>query len=231
MEKRYQTLNNIAEKEMQEAGSAHDIDHVMRVYNLCIYLARDELNVDLDVLKTSVLLHDIARVKEDKDDSGNTDHAILSSEISEEILRDLDYSETKIGQVKHCIATHRFRSDNEPRTKEAKILYDADKLDVIGAIGIARSFIIAGQYGERIYSNVPIDNYVKENLIDGKRNGRIKNISKHAPNIEFETKFKYIPDKLYTLKAKEHAKQRIQYMEHFFERLKKDIKFTSSKLE
>jgi len=225
MEKRFQTLKNIVEKEMQEAGSAHDIDHVLRVYNLCLYLARDEPNVDLDVLKTSVLLHDIARVKEDKDDSGNTDHAVLSAEIAEEILRNLDYSETKIGQVKHCIATHRFRSNNKPRTKEAKILFDADKLDVIGAIGIARSFIIAGQYGERIYSSVP-DDYIKENLVDGKRNGRIKTISKHAPDIEFETKFKYIPDKLYTLKAKELAKQRIQYMEHFFERLKKDIKFT-----
>jgi uncharacterized protein len=226
MEKRYQTLKIIVEKEMQEAGSAHDIDHVMRVYNLCLYLARDEPHVDYDVLKISVLLHDVARVKEDKDDSGNTDHAVLSAEMAEEILRELDYSERKIGQVKHCIATHRFRSDNEPKTKEAKILFDADKLDVIGAIGVARCFIIAGQFGERIHSSVPIDDYIKENLVDGKRNGRIKTTSKHAPNIEFETKFKYIPDKLYTLKAKELAKQRIKYMEHFFERLKKDIKFT-----
>ena len=226
MEKRYRALKIIAEKEMQEASSAHDIDHVMRVYNLCLYLARDNPNIDLDVLKTAVLLHDIARVKEDKDDSGNTDHAILGAELAEEILRDLDYSERKIRQVKHCIASHRFRSDNEPRTTEAKILFDADKLDVLGAIGIARSFIIAGHFGERVYSSVPIDDYVKENLVDGKRDGRITTISKHAPNIEFETKFKHIPDKLYTLKAKEIAKQRIKYMEHFFKQLTKDIMFT-----
>jgi len=223
MEKRYQRLKNIAEKEMQEASSAHDINHVMRVYNLCLYLAKDEPDVDLDVLKTSILLHDIARVKEDKDDSGKTDHAVLSAEMAEEILREFNYSERKIEQIKHCIVAHRFRGDIEPRTKEAKILFDADKLDVIGATGIARSFIIAGQYGERIHSNVPINDYIKENLVDGKPNGRIKIISKHAPNLEFELKFKHIPDKLYTSKAKEFAKQRMEYVEQFFERLKREI--------
>jgi len=226
MEKRYQALKNIAEKEMQDASSAHDIDHVMRVYNLCLYLARDEPNVDLDVLKISALLHDIARVQEDEDDSGNTDHAILSAEMAGEILRTLDYPERTIGQVKHCIVSHRFRSHNRPRTKEAKILFDADKLDVIGAIGIARCFMIAGQYGERLYSNVSIDEYVKDNLVDGKRNGRIKIISQHAPNIEFETKFKHIPDTIHTAKAKQLAQRRLDYMEHFFERLRNDIEFS-----
>lgn len=100
---------------------------------------------------------------------------------------------------------------------------DADKLDVIGAIGIARSFILAGEYGQKIYSDTPIEKYIKENLIGGKSNGRIKDPSKHAPNIEFETKFKRIPNKLYIRKAKEIAKQRLEYMKQFFERLRKEI--------
>ena len=219
MEEIYRKLKEIVEKELKEASPAHDINHVMRVYNLCLHLAKYEPDVDLDVLKTAALLHDIARVKEGQD----VDHAVLGAEMSEKILRELAYSEEKIKLIKHCIIAHRFRSGNEPKTKEAKILSDADKLDVIGATGIARSFILAGEYGQKIYSDTPIDEYIKENLIGGKSNGRIKDPSKHAPNIEFETKFKHIPNRLYTRKAKEIAKQRSEYMKQFFERLKREI--------
>lgn len=222
MEEKYQRLKKIAEKEL--SCSAHNMEHVIRVYYLSLYLAKDEADVDLDVIKTAALLHDIARVKEDEDNSGNIDHAVLGAEMTEEILKDLDYSQQKIEQIKHCIISHRFRSGNEPKTKEAKILFDADKLDVIGAIGIARSFIIAGQYGERMYSDVPIDEYIEENLVGGKPDGRIRDISKHAPNIEFETKFKHVPDRLYTPKAKEIAKRKMEYMKQFFETLRRELK-------
>jgi len=219
MEEKYRKLKETVNNELKEASPAHDINHVMRVYNLCLHLAKYESDVNLDVLKTAALLHDIARVKEGQD----VDHAVFGAEISEKILRELAYPEEKIKLIKHCIISHRFRSGNEPKTKEAKILSDADKLDVIGATGIARSFILAGEYGQKIYSDTPIDEYIKENLVDGKSNGRIKDPSKHAPNIEFETKLKHIPNKLYTRKAKEIAKQRLEYMKQFFERLKREI--------
>ncbi len=67
----------LVEKEL--SCSAHSMDHVVRVYNLSLHLAENE-NVDLDVLKASALLHDIARVKEDNDHTGKIDHAILSSD-------------------------------------------------------------------------------------------------------------------------------------------------------
>jgi len=226
MEEKYRKLKEIAEKALREASPAHDINHVMRVYNLCLHLAKHEPDVDLDVLKTAALLHDIARTEEDKKGhihELNVDHAILGAEMSEKILRELAYPEAKIKQITHCIATHRFRSGNEPKTKEAKILSDADKLDVLGATGIARSFTIGGECGQKIYSDTPIDEYIKENLVGGKSNGRIKDPSKHASNLEFETKFKHIPDKLYTQKAREIAKQRLEYMKQFFERLKMEI--------
>lgn len=221
MEEKYQKIKEIVEKEL--SCSAHNIEHVMRVYNMCLHLAKDESDVDLDILKTSALLHDIARAKEDKDDSGNIDHAILGAEMAENILKDFGYSNDKIEAVKHCIIAHRFRSGNEPKSKEAKILFDADKLDVIGSIGIARSFIIAGQYGEKMFSNVPVDEYIKDNLVDGKPNGRIKVIAKHTPNLEFETKFIHIPNKFYTIKAKMIGEQRISFMKQFFDILNKDI--------
>jgi uncharacterized protein len=93
----------------------------------------------------------------------------------------------------------------------------------LGATGIARSFTIGGENGQKIYSNTPVDEYIKENLFDGKPNGRIIDPSKHASNLEFETKFKHIPDKLYTRRAREIAKERLEYMKQFFERLKREI--------
>jgi len=222
MEEKYSKLKEIVENEMRGASPSHDITHVMRVYNLCLRLAGHEPDIDLGVLKTSALLRDIARAEEDHSDK-NIDHAILGAELSEKILRDLAYPEEKIKHVTHCIAAHRFRSGNKPRTKEAKILSDADKLDVLGATGIARSFIITGDLGQKFYSDTPINEYTKENLVGGKHYGRIKDVSKHSSNLEFETKFRYIPNQLYTQEAKEIAKQRLEYMKRFFERLKKEI--------
>lgn len=99
--------------------SAHNLDHVFRVYNLCLLLSKFESNVDLEVLIPSALLHDIARVEESEDKTGEIDHAVLGSEIAEGILKKLEYKEEKIEKIKHCIITHRFRTGNEPKTIEA----------------------------------------------------------------------------------------------------------------
>lgn len=160
MEEKYQKLRKIVEEEMKEASPAHDMSHVMRVYNMCLHLTKYESDVDLDVLRTAALLHDIARTKEDKKGHIHVlsvDHAILGAEMSEKILKELAYPAEKIEQIKHCIIAHRFRSGIEPRTKEAKILSDADKLDVLGATGIARSFTIGGECGQKLCSDTPVD--------------------------------------------------------------------------
>jgi uncharacterized protein len=222
METKYQKIEEIVAREL--SCSAHAMEHVMRVYNLCLHLAKYELNVDLDVLKTAALLHDIARVKEFNDKTGSIDHATLGAEMSDKILRTLGYSEEKIAHVKHCMVAHRFRGKVKPQTKEAKILFDADKLDVLGAIGVARSFMIAGQYGQKIYSNISIKQYLKDNVAGEKPDGRVREISKHTPNLKFELKFKRVPERLYTQKAREIAKERLRFMENFFEKLKMEIK-------
>ncbi|OIO47435.1 MAG: phosphohydrolase [Parcubacteria group bacterium CG1_02_40_82] len=223
MEEKLQKIKEIAQREMKEAESAHDFLHVMRVYNLCLHLAKTDPDVDLEILKAAIFLHDIARVKEDSDASGKIDHAIFSAKMAQKILRNLDYPEEKIKQIEHCIVAHRFRSGNEPQTKEAKILFDADKLDVLGTIGIARSYTMAGRYGEKMYLDVSIAQYVKENLVGGKEGGRIKVISKHAPNLEYELKFKRIPDRLYTKEAKRIARDRLKFMDQFYKRFKKEM--------
>jgi uncharacterized protein len=200
--------------------SAHNLDHVFRVYNLCLLLAKYEKDVDLEILIPSALLHDIARVEESQDKTGEIDHAVLGSVIAEDILRNLEYEEDKIDKIKHCIIAHRFRAGNEPNSIEAKILFDSDKLDVIGASGIARTFMLAGQFGQRLTVNGPLNDYLKSNTVE---NGRLKDVSKHTPFIEYEVKFKKIPDKLYTKKAKEIGKERLDFMERYFDRLKLEI--------
>lgn len=222
MEAKYQKIEKTVAREL--SCSAHAMEHVMRVYNLCLHLAKHELNVDLDVLKTAALLHDIARVKEFNDKTGSIDHSALGAEMAEKIVGTLGYSEEKIAHVKHCIAAHRFRGKVKPQTKEAKILFDADKLDVLGAIGVARSFMIAGQYGQKIYSDISIQEYLKDNVVGEKADGRVRDISKHTPDLEFELKFKHVLERLYTQKAREIAKERVQFMENFFEKLKREIK-------
>jgi uncharacterized protein len=226
MEKEYQRLKAIVEKEMKGASPAHDIDHVMRVYSMCLKLAKRYPNVDLKILKTSALLHDIARLREDEDGHSHSlkvDHAVLGAEMSAEILRKLGYSDERIEQVTHCIRAHRFRGENQPITLEAKLLSDADKLDVLGATGVARSFTIGGECSQRIYSGIPVDEYVKKNFVGGKVDGRIIDPSEHSSNLEFETKFKRVPEKLYTEEARKIAEQRLGFMEQFFDRLKKEI--------
>lgn len=201
--------------------SAHNLDHVFRVYNLCLLLAKYERDVDLEILIPAALLHDIARVEESQDKTGEIDHAVLGSSVAENILRKLEYEEEQIKEIKHCILTHRFRTGNEPKTIEAKILFDADKLDVIGASGIARTFMLAGQFGQRLTINDSLDDYIQSNTV---KNGRLKDVSKHTPFIEYEVKFKKIPDKLYTEKAKEIGRERLEFMDEYFNRLKGEIK-------
>jgi uncharacterized protein len=200
--------------------SAHNLDHAFRVYNLCLLIAKYEKDVDLEILIPSALLHDIARVEESQDKTGKIDHAVLGSVIAEDILRNLEYEEDKIEKIKHCIISHRFRTGNEPNSIEAKILFDSDKLDAIGASGIARTFMLAGQFGQKLTVTEPSNDYLKFNTVE---NGRLNDISKHTPFIEYEVKYRKIPDKLYTQKAKEIGKERLNVMERYFNRLKLEI--------
>jgi len=214
MKTKIDKIKEIMEKEL--SCSAHNLDHVMRVHNMCVFLSKYEENVDLDILVPAALLHDIARVIESQNKTGEIDHAILGGRMAEDILRNLDYEEEKIKKIKHCIVAHRYRSGNLPETIEAKILFDADKLDVIGSIGLARTFMIAGQFGQSISRNELTKDYISNNTSE---NGRIMDVSKHSPFIEYEFKFKKIPEKLFTQKAKEIGRSRLKFMDEFFRRL------------
>jgi uncharacterized protein len=129
--------------------SAHDAEHVHLVLHIALECAAYEQNVDTDVLIAACLLHDIAR----KAQNANPFicHAQLGGEMAYQFLMADGWDEEKARHVQQCILTHRYRSASPPETLEAKLLFDADKVDVCGAMGIARTLLCHGKLGEPLY--------------------------------------------------------------------------------
>lgn len=120
---------------------SHDNGHTERVKRLALLIAEKE-GADIEIVKKAAELHDIAR--------NLKNHAVEGAKIARDILRKQGYNEDFIERVVHCIESHSFSSGIRPETKEAKILSDADKLDAIGAIGVARAFLYSGENGRTI---------------------------------------------------------------------------------
>src|SRR4030065_1738967 len=113
MKDRFEKIRQITEKEL--AFSAHDMEHVMRVYRMAMKIAKTEKNVDHEILKAAVLLHDIARSREDDDKTGKICHSKESAKRSKTILEKMGFSAEKIKKIQHCILAHRFTTYKKPR--------------------------------------------------------------------------------------------------------------------
>lgn len=131
------------------SDSAHDTEHVYRVLYLALDIAEAEPSADTDVLIAACLLHDIGRPEQNADPS--LDHAQVGAEKAYAFLQALDFPEDFAGRVRACIRSHRFRVACPPESLEAKILFDADKLDVCGASGIARTLLYTGRIGAPLF--------------------------------------------------------------------------------
>ncbi|WBW97532.1 HD domain-containing protein [Oceanirhabdus sp. W0125-5] len=216
--------NDIIIEMKKELGSrGHDIDHILRVYKLAVSIANKEktnYDIDMEVLELSAILHDIGRKKEDEDKTGKINHADIGADMAEILLKDKGYTQDKINKIKSCIRSHRYRGNNIPKKIEEKILFDADKLDSLGAIGVGRCFMVAAQFNQRIYNDTSVNEYIKTNTYE---NMRLKDPSIHAPNLEYELKMKNIKDRLFTESAKEIAEERDEFMKEFFDRMKDEI--------
>ena len=129
--------------------SAHDKHHVYRVLYSAVDIAKCENGVDTDVLLAACLLHDIGRQREFE--NPNLCHAQEGGNMAFDFLLTLSWGRQKALHVKDCISSHRYRDDNPPETIEAKILFDADKLDASGAMGIARTLLYHGQVSTALY--------------------------------------------------------------------------------
>ena len=218
-------IRQVAEKEMRGLGPSHDFSHVERVLHLAKFLARKErAKINHDVLEVAVYLHDIGRKEEDADSSGSVDHAQVGARKAEKLLREMGCGPEFIRKVKHCILTHRLKTKQPPKTWEAKILADADRLDSYGATGIARICCWLGENKALIWSPFSLEEYAKRNLLGGKISGRIKDKRKHALNLELQMKISCLRPKFYTNTAKKLAKERLAFMKKFLSQLEKELK-------
>jgi uncharacterized protein len=194
--------------------AAHSFAHVLRVLKLAERIGQAE-GADMTVVRAAVLLHDIARVDED---AGGMCHAVEGARKAQEILR--SQPPEKVEAVADAIRSHRFRSSHQPRALEAQVLYDADKLDAIGAIGVARAYAIAGRCAQRLWSTVPADyadRDTQETLGDVAR-------ADHTPVHEYRFKLSRLKEMLFTQTARDIAANRHEYMASFFERLEREVR-------
>jgi uncharacterized protein len=145
------TVKQFAHQHFQTARGSHKWDHTLRVYRLCEHIGVTE-GADMDVLLSAAYLHDIGRSSQDES-NGAVCHAEKGARMARPILEKLTLSKAQKNNILHCIRSHRFRGSHEPQTPEAKVLFDADKLDAIGAVGVARAFLFAGEVGARLHSN------------------------------------------------------------------------------
>ena len=185
-----------------QGDTAHDFDHVLRVTALAVKLAEAE-GADIEIVQTAALLHDIGL------DNGRRGHAEVAAQRTYEILA--GQPREKVEAVAQAIRSHRFRAGPSPQTLEAKCLFDADKLDALGAIGVGRAFAFSGAAGQRLWGRVP-EGY--EEHTGGE----------HTPVHEFVVKLSKIKDRLTTEAGRRIGQERHEFMVAFFARLDKEVK-------
>ncbi len=193
-----------ARKWLDTANGSHDWQHTLRVVRLAKTIGESQA-ADLLVLETAAYLHDIGRSRQDKS-KGELCHAQESARLAEPLVCGLNISGKRRDNILHCIASHRFRREPAPRTLEAKVLFDADKLDAIGAVGIARAYLFAGELGASLHNpDLPPEQarpYSKEDT--GYR--------------EYVVKLSKVRGRMLTPKGREMAAERHAFMENFFNR-------------
>ena len=191
--------------------SAHDKHHVYRVLYTALEIAAREGPVDADVLIAACLLHDIGRREEFEDPS--LCHAEVGAEKAAAFLLEHGFDRAFADKVAHAILCHRFRSGRVPQSLEAKILFDADKLDVCGAIGVARTLLYNGAMARPLYS------------LDGE--GRVSDGTEDAaPSFfrEYKHKLEKLYGSFYTETAAAMAAGRRGAAEAFYESLLEEVR-------
>jgi uncharacterized protein len=186
----------------------HGFDHALRVYWMAEAIGT-ELGADLEILRAAALLHDASGAAPGEG-SARTSHEQDSADFARSVLREEGWQDERIAAVEHCIRTHRFRNREDPETLEAKILFDADKLDVLGAFGIARTIGYAVQAHRPIFAQ-PSEQFLKQGVREADE--------LHSAYHEYLFKLRHVKDRLFTQPAKRLAEHRHQVLTQFFEQL------------
>lgn len=188
------------------ADGAHDLGHVRRVLANARRIALAEGGADEEVLVPACILHDAVNLPKDHPDRAAASR--LSAQAAADFLGHLPgYPGAKIAAVSHAIAAHSFSAGIAPETPEAEILQDADRLEALGAIGLARMFLIAGQMGGAIFD-----------ADDPLARGRKLDDRRFALD-HLEVKLFPVAAAMRTAAGREMAQERVEWMEAFRARL------------
>jgi uncharacterized protein len=186
----------------------HDFDHILRVYRMAERLGQAE-GADLEILLAAALLHDAQGTS--PSGSERTSHHQRSASFAAQLLAEEGWPPERISAVEHCIRAHRFRGDGEvPATLEARILFDADKLDVLGAVGVARTIGYAALAGMPAYAQ-PSPKFLAS--------GQPEEGEPHSAYHEYLFKLIKIKARLFTAPARAIAEERERYLGEFFARM------------
>ena len=194
-------------------NNAHDKEHIYRVLYTALEIAQDEKNVNFDILITSCLLHDIGR--KEQFENPKLCHAEVGAEKAYQFLIKNGFEEKFAKEVSDCISAHRFRGNNPPKTIEAKILFDADKIDVAGTMGIARTLYYNAYLGEPLYN---LDE--NRNVLKGEDDEGVSFFQ------EYKFKLEKVYSKLQTQKGKEIAEKRRKSAEAFYNSMLSEVSKT-----
>jgi uncharacterized protein len=191
-----------------DSDSVHDFNHILRVYHMSERLAQAE-GADLDIVHAAALLHDVGETRPGSGERAT--HHFQSADFAAQVLKTEGWKEEPISAVQHCIRAHRFRDNREPpATIEAKVLFDADKLDVIGAVGVARAVAYATLAGQPFYA---------EPSLHFLATGQEEPGEHHSAYHEYIFKLCKIKERLFTSSARAIANDRDAYIAEYFKRL------------
>ncbi len=193
-------LREIAARALAEARGCHRVDHTHRVVATALRLAEAYPAADRDALEAAAWLHDIGRARERAE---HRSHAALSAEMAAEVLPGLGFDDGRTALIRAAIADHRFAEGRVPASLEGRLLQDADRLDALGAIGIARTF--AEGFDREFYA--PDDPFATARTPDDKR----------YTLDHFFVKLLRLPATLHTPEARREAAERLATMTAFLQ--------------
>lgn len=201
-------LEEIARAIARTAEPAHDFGHVRRVAASARAIAEAE-GADLDIVLPAALLHELFSLPKDHPDSPRS--GVLCAERALDVLRREGYPEAHIEPIAYCIRVHPFSLGVLPQTLEARVLQDADRLDALGAVGIARCFAVGASLGRPFYD--PEDPFARARPLDDKR----------WTLDHFGRKLLRLPDTLHTPAAQAMARERAAFIEAFLAQWEREI--------
>ncbi len=197
-------IRRTARQNFENARGSHDWEHTLRVHGLCQRMGPIE-GADMLILEIAAYLHDIGRAAQDGA-NGSVCHAIKGAQMAARILAPLSLDKARKENIVHCVRAHRFRDDHPPASIEAQVLFDADKLDAIGAVGVARAYLFAGEIGACLHN----PRMAVEQAVPYSRND--------TGHREFVIKLSKIKNRIITAEGRRLAEQRHAFMVQFFNR-------------